>query len=141
MLYELDALTYSQDAISRHCCYLARSLYKSLVALRYPNGAPVVEIYVDDPCAYGDPSRQGATFAFNIMRQDGTYVPWTDVEKLANDAGVYIRAGGMEIWLLSRRTLLTVVSRCLLPRWCFKGSRVRGVGVEQDVLERTRLRR
>ncbi|KAJ4173895.1 hypothetical protein NW754_012886 [Fusarium falciforme] len=85
----------SMDAISRHCCYLARSLYKSLVALRYPNGAPVVEIYVDDPCAYGDPSRQGATFAFNIMRQDGTYVPWTDVEKLANDAGVYIRAGGV----------------------------------------------
>ncbi|KAJ3519695.1 hypothetical protein NM208_g5134 [Fusarium decemcellulare] len=85
----------SMDTISRHCCYLARSLYKSLVSLRYPNGAPVVEIYVDDPTMYGDPSRQGATFAFNIMRQDGSYVPWTDVERLANDAGVYIRAGGV----------------------------------------------
>lgn len=46
---------------------------------------------------YGDPNRQGATFAFNIFRQDGSYVPWTDVEKMANDARVYIRAGGMLI--------------------------------------------
>ncbi|KAK7422637.1 hypothetical protein QQZ08_009443 [Neonectria magnoliae] len=72
----------SMDVISRHCNYLARTLYKSLVALIYPNGAPVVEVYVDDPTMYGDPSRQGATFAFNVMRQDGTYVPWTDVERL-----------------------------------------------------------
>ncbi|KAM5375764.1 hypothetical protein ACJZ2D_005820 [Fusarium nematophilum] len=85
----------SMDTISRHCSYLALSLYQSLVALKYPNGAPVVEIYVDDPCMYGDPLRQGATFAFNIIRQDGSYVPWTDVERLANDTGVYIRAGGV----------------------------------------------
>ncbi|KAH7163120.1 pyridoxal phosphate-dependent transferase [Dactylonectria estremocensis] len=85
----------SMDVISRHCNYLARSMYRSLMALRYPNGSPAVEVYVDDPNMYGDPSRQGATFAFNVMRQDGTYVPWTDVEKLANDAGVYIRAGGV----------------------------------------------
>ncbi|KAF7560844.1 hypothetical protein G7046_g3277 [Stylonectria norvegica] len=85
----------SMDTISRHCNYLARTLYKSLMALTYPNGSPVVEIYVDDPNMYGDPSRQGATFAFNVMRQDGTYVPWTDVERMANQSGVYIRAGGV----------------------------------------------
>lgn len=69
------------------------------MALRYPNGSPVVEVYVDDPTMYGDPSRQGATFAFNVLRQDGTYVPWTDIERLANEAGVYIRAGGENITL------------------------------------------
>lgn len=44
---------------------------------------------------YGEPLAQGPTFAFNIMREDGSYVPWTEVERLANKAGVYIRAGGM----------------------------------------------
>lgn len=66
------------------------------MALKYSNGSPVVEVYVDDPTMYGDPQRQGATFAFNVLKQDGTYVPWTEIEKMANDAGVYIRAGGMK---------------------------------------------
>ncbi|KAI1044896.1 hypothetical protein LB505_005198 [Fusarium chuoi] len=44
---------------------------------------------------YGDPSLQGPTFAFNIMKEDGSYIPWTEVERLANSAGVYIRAGGL----------------------------------------------
>ncbi|KAI5466023.1 pyridoxal phosphate-dependent transferase [Mariannaea sp. PMI_226] len=85
----------SMDVISHHTNYLARSLCKSLMAMHHPNGNPLVELYADDPTMYGDPSRQGATFAFNIMRQDGTYVPWTEVEKLANEAHVFIRAGGV----------------------------------------------
>ncbi|GKT98760.1 unnamed protein product [Fusarium langsethiae] len=85
----------SMDTISRHCCYLARSLYEQLVDLKHRNGLPVIELYANDPVRYGDPSAQGPTFAFNIMREDGSYVPWTEVERLANKAGVYIRAGGV----------------------------------------------
>ncbi|KAF5582427.1 molybdenum cofactor sulfurase [Fusarium pseudocircinatum] len=52
------------------------------------------------PFMYGDPSLQGPTFAFNIMKEDGSYIPWTEVERLANSAGVYIRAGGKGInWI------------------------------------------
>lgn len=83
-----------QDMISRHCCYLARSLYELLTGLKHRNGSPLIELYVDNPFMYGDPSVQGPTFAFNILREDGTYVPWPEAERLANDAGVYIRAGG-----------------------------------------------
>ncbi|KAF5241240.1 hypothetical protein FAUST_3922 [Fusarium austroamericanum] len=85
----------SMDIISRHCCYLARSLHERLADLKHRNGLPVIELYADDPVRYGDPSAQGPTFAFNIMREDGSYVPWTEVERLANKAGVYIRAGGV----------------------------------------------
>lgn len=53
-----------------------------------------MEVYVDGPALYEDPSVQGPTLAFNILREDGSYVAWTDVEKLANLSGVYIRAGG-----------------------------------------------
>ncbi|KAF4962723.1 hypothetical protein FSARC_9284 [Fusarium sarcochroum] len=85
----------SMDVISRHCCYLSHSLYEHLVALKYQDGSPVVELYADDPFMYGEPSAQGPTFAFNILREDGSYVPWTEAERLANNAGVYIRAGGV----------------------------------------------
>ncbi|KAL4730536.1 hypothetical protein ACLX1H_002572 [Fusarium chlamydosporum] len=85
----------SMDIISRHCCYLARSLYEQLVEIKHRDGSPVIEIYADDPVMYGEPLAQGPTFAFNIMREDGSYVPWTEVERLANKAGVYIRAGGV----------------------------------------------
>ncbi|KAM0343865.1 hypothetical protein ACHAPU_008134 [Fusarium lateritium] len=85
----------SMDMISRHCSYLARTLYELLVDLKHVNGSPVVELYVDNPCMYGDSSVQGPTFAFNVLREDGSYVPWPDVERLANNAGVYIRAGGV----------------------------------------------
>ncbi|KAL6919361.1 hypothetical protein FSST1_003387 [Fusarium sambucinum] len=85
----------SMDIISRHCCYLARSLYEQLADLKHRNGLPVIELYADDSVRHGDPSAQGPTFAFNIMREDSSYVPWTEVEILANKAGVYIRAGGV----------------------------------------------
>ncbi|KAF4455401.1 hypothetical protein F53441_2190 [Fusarium austroafricanum] len=61
----------------------------------HQNGSPLIEVYVDSPFMYGDPALQGPTFAFNIMRKDGSYIPWTEVERLANNAGVYIRAGGV----------------------------------------------
>ncbi|KAG9249380.1 pyridoxal phosphate-dependent transferase [Emericellopsis atlantica] len=85
----------SMEFISRHCSYLSRYLYSGLASLKYPNGSPLVEIYVDDPVVFGDPSRQGATIAFNVKNKEGYYVPWTSIESMANDAGVYIRAGGV----------------------------------------------
>jgi hypothetical protein len=64
------------------------------MTLRYSDGSPVLEVYTDPKKGYEDPSTQGATFAFNVLRQDGSYVSWMEVEKMANISGVYIRAGG-----------------------------------------------
>ena len=90
-----------KEVISRHCSYLSRYLYLGLASLKYPNGSPLVEIYVDDPVVFGDSSRQGATIAFNVKNKEGYYVPWTSIEAMANDAGVYIRAGGKRTLLMA----------------------------------------
>lgn len=53
-----------------------------------------MEVYVDDTLMYGNATLQGPTMAFNVLRKDGSYVPWSDVERVANSAGVFVRAGG-----------------------------------------------
>lgn len=83
----------SMADISRHTTNLVRVMYDSMAALRHPNGQPVCHIYSDDE-AFGDPKRQGATIAFNVFRQDGTYVPYSTVESMANEKRIYIRSGG-----------------------------------------------
>jgi molybdenum cofactor sulfurtransferase len=89
----------SMQAISRHASYLARRLYAGMASLRHHNGVPVCNVYtgdhVDGGAAFGDARRQGPTIAFSVLRSDGTFVEWTDVEEIANDAGIYIRAGGV----------------------------------------------
>lgn len=92
----------SMGNISRYTTSLSKILYNELRRLRHPNGRPACHIYTDDDGqGYGDPQRQGATIAFNMMDADGVYVPYSDVEKIANDNGVYVRSGGrfpMPLW-------------------------------------------
>ena len=132
-------LTLTQDVISRHCSYLARSLYEQLADLKHRDGSPVVELYADEPAMYGDPSAQGPTFAFNITREDGSYVPWTEVERLANNAGVYIRAGGKHAESVLITTANIVFSRRLLSRRSISSFEVRRMGVGSHLLKWPRL--
>lgn len=83
----------SMANVSRHTTSLVQVMYDSMTALRHPNGQPVCHIYGDDE-AFGDPTRQGATVAFNVFRQDGTYVPYSTVESMANEKRIYVRSGG-----------------------------------------------
>ncbi|KAJ0121288.1 molybdenum cofactor sulfurase [Diaporthe amygdali] len=86
----------SMENISRYTTYLSKILYNELRCLRHANGRPACHIYTDDDGqGYGDPNRQGATIAFNMMDADGVYIPYSDVEKIANDNGVYVRSGGI----------------------------------------------
>lgn len=85
----------SMANISRYTTSLSKTLYNELRRLRHSNGRPACHIYTeDDGHGYGDPRRQGATIAFNMMDADGVYIPYSDVEKIANDNGVYVRSGG-----------------------------------------------
>ena len=90
-----ERLYGSMANVSRHTTALVRGMYDGMRALRHPNGRPLCHIYSDDE-AFGDPTRQGATVAFNIFRQDGTYVPYSTVERMANEKGIYIRSGGKQ---------------------------------------------
>lgn len=79
--------------ISRHTTGLIRVLYEGMKGLRHANGQQVVHVYSEDH-GFGDAARQGGTVAFNVFREDGTYVPYSTVEGMANERGIYIRSGG-----------------------------------------------
>lgn len=89
----------SMDNISWHTSRLAARMYAGLAGLRHGDGGgPVVQVYVDGGDGakmFGDPARQGATVAFNVLEADGTIVPYSEVEELANQSDIYIRSGGI----------------------------------------------
>lgn len=86
----------SMRTISMHTSYLARCLYAGLSSLRHCNGNPVCIIYIEsEGLPYQDSTTQGATVAFSVVRQDGTYIAHSVVEKLANQEGIYVRSGGL----------------------------------------------
>jgi molybdenum cofactor sulfurtransferase len=85
----------SMSRISAHTVYLAKQLFEGISNLTHSNGLPVCRVYKDVEAIYGDPKTQGATVAFNIQRADGELVRFTEVEKLADDNGIYVRSGGL----------------------------------------------
>ncbi|KAJ9157299.1 PLP-dependent transferase [Pleurostoma richardsiae] len=94
-LFVHSRLYGSMESISRHTTRLGKRLFQEMKSLRHGNGRPVCYIYSEDESAFGDANRQGATLAFNIMRQAGTFVPYSDVERMANEKNIYIRSGGV----------------------------------------------
>ncbi|KAK7752093.1 hypothetical protein SLS62_006059 [Diatrype stigma] len=91
----------SMAAVSAHASRLTARLYRALASLRHANGMPLVRVYHDDDVSgdlgevFGDPARQGSAVAFNVLRADGQYVAYADVERRANAAGIYVRSGGV----------------------------------------------
>jgi molybdenum cofactor sulfurtransferase len=87
----------SMKTISRHTSFLSRHLYLGMVNLHHFNGTPLCVIYNDVPerCEYGDSVTQGATVAFNLVNADGGYIGHSQVEKIANEKGIFLRSGGL----------------------------------------------
>lgn len=81
--------------ISHHTAQLGKMLYDGLASLKHSNGAPAALIYKDEAAVYGDPSLQGATVAFNVLRSDGSLVGYEDVEGAADDRNIYVRSGSL----------------------------------------------
>jgi molybdenum cofactor sulfurtransferase len=84
----------SMDVISKHTSYLIARLHRGLSELRHGNGRPVCHLYSDSAAGKGGSLKQGPVVAFNVRRANGQYIPYSDVERLANTAGIYIRSGG-----------------------------------------------
>ncbi|CAD0109546.1 unnamed protein product [Aureobasidium uvarum] len=81
--------------ISRHTAQLSKQLHDNLCNLRHRNGKSVIHIYKEPSTVYGDSKTQGATIAFNVLKSDGSLIPYTEVEKLANGHDIYIRSGSL----------------------------------------------
>ncbi|KAI0478531.1 pyridoxal phosphate-dependent transferase [Xylariaceae sp. FL0804] len=92
----------SMSVISDHTSFLVARLHASMTGLAHANGAPLCHVYGEhghehgqEDDDFGDAARQGSALAFNVRRADGSYVPYPEVERRANDAGIYIRSGGV----------------------------------------------
>ncbi|KAK0632380.1 pyridoxal phosphate-dependent transferase [Immersiella caudata] len=85
----------SMENISLHTTRLARRLFEGISSLRYANGQPLCKVYCGDPEEFGDATKQGATVAFNVFCEDGSYLPYSTVEQMANEGGIYVRSGGI----------------------------------------------
>ncbi|KAI2624817.1 pyridoxal phosphate-dependent transferase [Xylaria nigripes] len=84
----------SMQKISAHTSYLIDQLYRGMVGLHHANGRSACHIYSEN-LDFNNPNQQGSAIAFNIVLPNGGYVPYTEVERVANDAGFYIRSGGV----------------------------------------------
>ncbi|KAI1180681.1 pyridoxal phosphate-dependent transferase [Nemania sp. FL0916] len=86
----------SMSNISAHTSYLIDVLYRGMAGLRHGNGRPACRIYSENKDRdFRNPSKQGSAIAFNMLLPSGAYISYTDVERIANDAGFYIRSGGV----------------------------------------------
>ena len=87
----------SMHDISQHTSFLAHRLYNGLFRLKYNNGRRVCVIYNDAPDheSYTSAKVQGGTVAFNVVRENGSYVEYSQVESLANNEGIFLRSGGL----------------------------------------------
>ncbi|KAI1457984.1 PLP-dependent transferase [Annulohypoxylon moriforme] len=84
----------SMSRISDHTSYLISRLCRGMATMRHSNGRPLCRIYNENG-NFDDPTKQGSAIAFNVLRANGHHVPYSDVERSANSAGIYIRSGGV----------------------------------------------
>ncbi|KAI1295827.1 PLP-dependent transferase [Xylaria venustula] len=84
----------SMRTISAHTSYLIDQFYRGMTGLRHSNGRPACHVYSENR-DFSDPSKQGSAIAFNMISSSGGYISYTDVERIANSAGFYIRSGGV----------------------------------------------
>ena len=98
-LNELSRLG-GMESIRRHTLSLTRELVRRLRQLRHENGSIVVELYgawrsVTLGSELSDAISPGPTVAFNVLREDGSFVGYNEVAKLAalNRPPIQFRTG------------------------------------------------
>lgn len=81
--------------ISHHTAQLGKMIFDGLTSLKHSNGSPLCIVYKDDVAVYGDPTLQGATVAFNVVRSDGSIVGYEEVEEAADERSIFVRSGSL----------------------------------------------
>lgn len=85
----LDFLeSLGMERIQAHVMELTELLLRELLALKHPDGAPLVRVY--GPCTT---EGRGGTVAFNLQDPAGTVIDCRLVEQAAADARISIRTG------------------------------------------------
>ncbi|VDN31907.1 unnamed protein product, partial [Gongylonema pulchrum] len=79
-------------AIQQKTHALAYAAYQILMELKFPSGKPLAEVY----CChknYSESEAQGPIVAFNLLRCDGSYTGYSEVEKMCDLFGIEVRTG------------------------------------------------
>ncbi|PFH37656.1 cysteine desulfurase/selenocysteine lyase family PLP dependent transferase superfamily protein [Besnoitia besnoiti] len=76
------------EKIHHHVAALTKHLYERLQLLRHSNGAPAVLLYWNEPAP-----PEGGIVSFNLLRPDGSFVPFPQVEADAAEALIHLRTG------------------------------------------------
>jgi selenocysteine lyase/cysteine desulfurase len=96
-------LSGGMQAVAAHTQALARVFDQRLRALRHANGQAVVKLYTSvgftpsaplipaTGLAQGLVHTQGPTFAFNLLKADGSFVGYAEVERLASANNIQLR--------------------------------------------------
>ncbi|XP_047480328.1 molybdenum cofactor sulfurase-like [Penaeus chinensis] len=87
----IEKHTGGMKNIQQHVFNLARYTHHSLRSFRHGNGAPVVETYPKD--ANWDVRTQGSIVNFSILKSDGSYIGYSQVEKFASLYNIHLRTG------------------------------------------------
>ncbi|KAL6724713.1 hypothetical protein Aduo_019577 [Ancylostoma duodenale] len=76
------------QAINENTMRIAKAAYEMLKQKTHWNGRPAVKIY-----GWREPAQQGPIVAFNLLRDDGSYTGYSEVEKMAGLFGIDLRTG------------------------------------------------
>uniref|UniRef100_A0A6I8R0P4 Molybdenum cofactor sulfurase n=1 Tax=Xenopus tropicalis TaxID=8364 RepID=A0A6I8R0P4_XENTR len=87
----LERLTGGMEHIQNHTHTLASYTYSVLSALRYANGASVIQIYSDTEFRMLDV--QGPVINFNVLDESGGIIGYSQVDKLASLYNIHFRTG------------------------------------------------
>lgn len=132
-----ERLYGSMDNVSRHTTNLSLRLYQKLRCLAHANGRPLCHIYTEDGGrGFGDSRKQGATIAFNLLDPSGYYIPYSDVERIANASRIYIRSGGRSLRPRSHVTCSDHKLKRIYPGICCPGGIFTALDYEPWELQR-----
>ncbi|KAI8495554.1 hypothetical protein Bbelb_265260 [Branchiostoma belcheri] len=87
----LENLTGGMQYISQHTFSLAQYVYLQLTSLKHHNGQPVTVVYTDTQ--FDDITTQGGIVNFNLLRANGNFVGYSEVDKLAALHDIHVRTG------------------------------------------------
>ncbi|CAH0729350.1 unnamed protein product, partial [Brenthis ino] len=79
------------DTISFHTFYLAKDLYEQLSNLKHENGRHAAVLYMDSD--FTDIKIQGGILAFNLVRENGSYIGYAEFQHMAELFNISIRTG------------------------------------------------
>ncbi|GFR68356.1 molybdenum cofactor sulfurase, partial [Elysia marginata] len=87
----VQKLAGGMQGVCEHVFAVAQYFYQNLSKLQHGNSQPLAEIY--GGVKFETPGGQGGVVTFNILRADGAYVGYSEVDKFANLHDVHVRTG------------------------------------------------